>query len=89
MNPKFDSPDASMPNLNIPREEAERIAEQIIGWSQAKSPTMEILTSRRLLAGVAAGMGLSGFVALLVAGLRRLRGRKRAAPAAAGPSAAE
>jgi Glucose / Sorbosone dehydrogenase len=59
LNPRFDSADASMPQLGVPRVEAERMADQLLAATQ-KSRMGELLTSRRYLAGLATGL-LAGF----------------------------
>jgi hypothetical protein len=58
MNPRFDMPEASMPQLNIGREEAERIAEQLLGSPQ-QSKFREAITSKRFMGGIALGMVVS------------------------------
>jgi mono/diheme cytochrome c family protein len=77
MNPKFDMPDASMPTLGIGREEAERIADHLLG-AEEQSKTREALTSKRFLGGVALGLfaGAGGVAALMWLGARRRRGTR-------------
>jgi hypothetical protein len=64
--PKFDEPNAQMPDLKLTREKAEAIATYLLHESPKRSP-LEILLSRRFLAGVGLGLvfGL-GFAGVLV-----------------------
>jgi glucose/arabinose dehydrogenase len=74
MNPRFDMPEASMPNLGIGRAEAERIAEDLLG-AEPPSKFREAITSKRLMGGVALGVGLSVFCYLVLRVLLVLRRR--------------
>jgi glucose/sorbosone dehydrogenase len=75
LNPKFDSPDAQMPNLNLSPEKAEALAIQLVGGGQAPSKLLEAVTSKRFLGGVASGGLITAGVGALV--LLVLRRRKR------------
>lgn len=75
MNPKFDMPDAQMPALGIERQEAEQIADRLIG-SPPRSKTSEVLHSGRFLAGIAGGFAFAslgfGLVFLVVRRRRKV-----------------
>ena len=61
LNPRFDSVDASMPQVDVTRAEAERIADQLLGPSRITKIMAMLLTNKLYLAGVATGL-LPGLV---------------------------
>jgi glucose/arabinose dehydrogenase len=79
LNPKFDNPDAQMPNLNLTREKAEAITNDLLGVSEPpKSKLRQLLTDRHFWEGAGSGMfGAATAGALLWLMLRR---SKRARP---------
>jgi hypothetical protein len=87
MNPRFDMPEASMPNLGIGRAEAERIAEELLGAPQP-SKFREAITSKRLMGGVALGVGLSVFCYVAIRALIALRRRVGKSEAPKAPTSA-
>jgi mono/diheme cytochrome c family protein len=85
LHPKFDEPNAQMPSMNITREQAESIAGYLMTRHrrpQAPINPLEVLKSRRFLAGIAgglaAGLGLAALVAIWA--IRRARRARPAAP---------
>ncbi len=81
LHPKFDEPDAQMPSMNITRPQAESIARYL--WNRHRRPPapikpLDVLKSRRFLAGIGVGLlgglGLAGVVALRAR--RRTRGKR-------------
>jgi hypothetical protein len=88
MNPRFDSPDAQMPNLGILRPEAELIADALLEKTEGPPSRFGPLTSRRFIAGVVAGL-VVGVGVMGVAGVlrgRRALGAKQASTEAASRS---
>ncbi len=74
--PKFDEPNAQMPSFKMTREQAEAIAGYLL-QEPPKRSWLEILRSRRFLAGVGLGLvaGLA-FAAAFAIGSRRRPGRQ-------------
>jgi hypothetical protein len=76
LNPKFDSPDAQMPNLNMTREKAEALADAVLGpGAQPPKPKWrQVLEDRHFREGVVAGaLGSMGVAAVLFMFRRRFR----------------
>ena len=73
--PKFDAPNAQMPSLKLTREQAESIADYLLGAQEKpkRIEALDVLRSRRFIAGV--GLGLLFGVCL--AGVVAMRGRRR------------
>ena len=77
MMPSFDRPDAQMPEMGITREEAEAIAEQLVGGS-LRSRIRKFVSNKYFAGGLAVGAaGASG--ALVVAALAFWLVRRRTA----------
>ena len=70
LNPKFDQPDAQMPNLNLTREKAEALASELLGPSRVQK-LLAMLHERRFLQGALAGALGAALLALMVALFRR------------------
>jgi hypothetical protein len=73
LNPKFDNPDAQMPNLNLTREKAEALAGELIGAAEPKkSKWRELAGDKRFLEGTAfGGLGAAAAAGLVLLLLRR------------------
>jgi Glucose / Sorbosone dehydrogenase len=82
MNPRFDMPDAAMPQLGIQRKEAEQIADQLLG-AEGKSKFKEAVTSLRFLGGLSLGLLASAGFFASIWGWRGLRRRRAAGPSPA------
>ena len=74
LNPKFDQPDAQMPNLNLTREKAEALASELLGQSREQR-WLAIISGKHFLGGALAGALATALLALVVALLRRPLGR--------------
>ena len=71
--PKFDEPNAQMPDLKLTREQADQIATYLLHESPAHNP-LEALWSRRFLGGIGIGLFLGLSVAAVI-GIRSKRSR--------------
>lgn len=84
LNPKFDQPDALMPQMNLSREKAEAIATELLGTVSAWERRMDAVRDPRFLKGAAAGALVMAMIAsiVLVVRYRRplMRGLLRARP---------
>ena len=89
LHPKFDEPNAQMPSMNITRAQAESIARHL--WTRNRRPPapikpLDVLKSRRFLAGIGVGLvgglGLAGVVAIRAR--RRSRGKRPPADSLSG-----
>jgi hypothetical protein len=77
LNPKFDEPNAQMPNLGLTREQAESIASYLL-HERAGRNWLGVFLSRRFLAGVGLGLLVGvGLAGLLAFGSRRRTTRER------------
>mgnify|MGYP005806261387 CR=1 FL=1 len=74
LNPKFDQPDAQMPNLNLTREKAEALASELLGPGRVQR-WLAMLHEKRFLLGALAGAVAATLLAVMVALLRRPLGR--------------
>jgi hypothetical protein len=74
LHPRFDAPNAQMPQLNIPREDAEAIASYLMR-RRAGPNVLDVFRSRRFIAG--AGIGLMAGLAVAAVQTIRLRRRSR------------
>ncbi len=74
LNPKFDQPDAQMPNLNLTRERAEAIASDLLGPSRLQR-WLAAVTEKRFLQGALGGALAMALLAFLAALVRRPWGR--------------
>lgn len=77
LNPKFDQPDAQMPQMNLSREKAEAIATELLGVSTWER-RMTALRDPRFLKGAAAGALLMAMIASIVLVVRNRRSLMRA-----------
>jgi glucose/arabinose dehydrogenase len=75
LNPKFDQPDAQMPNLNLTRDKAEAIASELLGASRLQR-WLDVAYSKHFLGGALVGALAVTLLALMVALLRRLFRRR-------------
>jgi Glucose / Sorbosone dehydrogenase len=66
MNPKFDEPDAQMPNLNLTREKAEALASDLLG-PRGPGKLLTPVSEKWFLLGALAGAFAVALLALLVA----------------------
>jgi hypothetical protein len=66
LNPKFDEPDAQMPNLNLTREKAEALASEMLGQSRAER-WLGVVTGKHFLGGALAGIVATALLAFVVA----------------------
>jgi hypothetical protein len=71
LNPKFDDPDAQMPNLNLPRDKAEALATQLLGPSRTQRALAIVTSNPRFLQGAAAGAVATALLAAMIVLLRR------------------
>jgi glucose/arabinose dehydrogenase len=81
LHPKFDMPNAQMPQMEMTREQAESIARYLLREPQQRHWLRQYLTRRFLgsvAIGLVGGLGLAGVVAIWVT--RRSRRNRRAAP---------
>ena len=80
LNPKFDQPDAQMPDLNLDRKTAEALARELIGASGWKQRLAKLMSEKYFKLGAALGASAVGVLAvlLLVAWLVLHRFRARA-----------
>ena len=74
LNPKFDEPDAQMPNLNLTRETAESLAAELLGPGKGNR-WLAIVSEKGFLKGALAGAFAAALLALVVALFRRPLGR--------------
>jgi hypothetical protein len=74
LNPKFDQPDAQMPNLNLTREKAEALTSELLGPSRVQR-WLAAMSERRFLQGALAGALAAALLAFVVALFRRPLGR--------------
>jgi len=86
MQPKFDDPDAQMPEVGIPRAEAEAIAQRLVGSGSLRLRLAKLLASPDFVRGAAAGAAAASALLLAAATLwgwrrRRRRGLRPPAPA--------
>ena len=81
LNPKFDQPDAQMPNLNLDRRTAEALARDLVGASGWRQRLAKVMSETRFVQGAALGgcavaaLAISLLAAWLV--VRRFRVRAR------------
>jgi mono/diheme cytochrome c family protein len=75
LNPKFDQPDAQMPNLNLTREKAEALASELLGPSRTQRWLAIVMSDKHFVAGALAGAFAAAVLALGVALFRRPLGR--------------
>ena len=75
LNPKFDQPDAQMPNLNLTREKAEALASDLLGESKEQR-WLAVVFGKHFLGGAAAGALAAALLALMAALFRRLFRRR-------------
>jgi hypothetical protein len=75
LNPKFDQPDAQMPNMNLTREKAEAIASDLLGESREQR-WRAIVTGKHFLGGALAGALAVALLFLMAALFRRLFRRR-------------
>ena len=87
LHPKFDYPNAQMPSMNITRDQAETIARYLMrrrGRPPQKIDPLDVLKSRRFLAGIGVGLA-GGFAVAGVVAIRARRRSRRSRPADASP----
>lgn len=81
LNPKFDQPDAQMPNLNLDRATAESLTLELIGPSGWTQRVMKLMSDKRFMQGAALGASAVASLAVLCIAVwlvaRRLRARAR------------
>jgi hypothetical protein len=88
MNPRFDNPDAAMPNLGIRRAEAEALAETLM--SAPYAPTLvDQMKDPRFLTGAAVGLLIALLLGATVFTTRHVRRGPASVPASTGTSAGE
>ena len=75
LNPKFDQPDAQMPNLNLTREKAEALASDLLGEGREQR-WRAIVTGKHFLGGALAGALAVASLVLMGALFRRLFRRR-------------
>ena len=82
LNPKFDQPDAQMPDLNLDRGTAEALARDLVGASGWKQRLAKLMSDKHFMQGAALGASAVGMLAvlLLVVWLVLHRFRARARP---------
>lgn len=81
LNPKFDQPDAQMPDLNLDRRTADALARELIGASGWKQRLARLMSEKHFRQGAALGASAAGVLALLLLAawlvLHRFRARVR------------